>query len=170
MNRPVAIIIFLTFFVILAIAVIFPKKSELDSLLKKVDEKRADLQSKESYFSSLEKTYQDFEKYPEQLAKISSAFPQSSQFPALFDFLQKASSQTGMVLTNVSPLMGKLSSGSQEGSENVINLTVLGTYPNFREFLRVLENSSRMIEVENISFSVQEKSSEFSLKIKVYFY
>lgn len=170
MSRPIAIIICLTFAIISAIALVFPKKGELDSLNKKVNEKKSDLQSKEVYFASLEKTFQELENYPVQLSKISSAFPSSSQFPALFDFLQKASSQTGMVLTDVSPLSGKLGEKGESMNENAINLRVSGNYPNFRNFLKVLEESSRLIEVENISFNSQEKNPEFGLKIKVYFY
>ncbi|MDO8424539.1 MAG: type 4a pilus biogenesis protein PilO [bacterium] len=168
MNRPVTIIVCLTFAAIMAIALVFPKKGELDSSAKKVNEKKAELQSKEVYFTSLEKTSEEFGKYPTQLAKIASALPQTSQLPTLFDFLQKASSQTGMVLTNITPLTGKSSGGIEGVNDNSVNLVVSGTYPAFRDFLRVLEKSSRLIEIENISFSIREKAPEFNLKIKVY--
>ncbi|MBI4101747.1 MAG: type 4a pilus biogenesis protein PilO [Candidatus Nealsonbacteria bacterium] len=170
MNRPVAIIICLTTAIILMIALVFPKKGDLDSLVKKVNEKKAELQSKEEYFASLGQTAEDFKKYQQPLAKIGSALPQSSQLPALFDFLQKASSQTGMVLTNISPLVAK-ASGIEGGiNENSVNLVVTGTYPAFRNFLSVLEKSSRLIEVQTASFSIQEKIPEFNLRIKVYSY
>lgn len=169
MNRPVIVIICLTAAIILAIALVFPKKEDLDSVLKKVNEKKAELQSKENYFASLGQTAEDFKKYQEPLAKIGSALPQSSQLPALFDFLQKASSQTGLVLTNISPLAQK-PSGIEGISEHSINLVVNGTYSAFRNFLSVLEKSSRLIEVGSVSFSIQEKTPEFNLRIKVYSY
>lgn len=171
MNRPVTIIVCLTFAIILGIAFVFPKKGDLDSLTKKIVEKKAELQSKEIYFASLGKTSQEFEKYPTQLAKIASALPQSSQLPALFDFLQKASSQTGVVLTSITPASAGKSSGGSEGlNENAVNLVASGTYSDFQDFLKTLEGSSRLIEVENISFSIREKVADFSLKIKAYYY
>lgn len=169
MNRPIAIIICLTAAIILAIALVFPKKDDLDSLIKKVNEKKAELQSKEDYFASLRQTDEDFKKYQGSLAKIGSALPPSSQLPALFDFLQKASSQTGMVLTNINPLTGK-PSGMEGISEHSINIVVSGTYSAFRNFLSVLERSSRLIEVGTASFSIQEKTPEFNLRIKAYSY
>lgn len=171
MNRPIAIIVCLTAAIILAIALVFPKKGDLDSLNKKVSDKKSELRSKEDYFSNLEKTSNALEKYPTQLAKIGSALPQISQLPALFDFLQKAASQTGMVLTSITPaFLAEKSLGAEELNSSTVTLIVLGDYPAFRDFLRLLENSSRIIEAENISFSTQEGFPKFDLKIKTYSY
>ena len=54
-----------------------------------------------------------------------------------------------------------------------MSLSLSGTYSAFKDFLRALEGSSRMIEVENISFSASEKISEpisFSVRIKTHSY
>lgn len=169
MNRSIATIVCLTAAIILAIALVFPKKGDLDSSNKKVSEKKAELQSKEEYFASLAKTSRELERYPSQLAKIGSALPASSQLPALFEFLQKAASQTGLVLTSISPLSLGQAAESRGGlADSAINLQVAGSYPAFRDFLSVLENSSRLIEIENIAVSVREAGSEFGLRIKAY--
>jgi len=55
--------------------------------------------------------------------------------------------------------------------ETVFSIEVAGSYDSLKNFLSVFEKSSRLIEVENISFSKPEKEEEsftFNLKLKTY--
>lgn len=179
MPRPLAIIIGLILLLALGIAVIFPKYQNLNLLQLKVKEKEAELQSEKEYFSNLSEISEKLKKYEESLSKINSALAAEPRLPALFNFLQTAASQNGLVLKKIaptlpSPLKEELveEGWSLEIRETGINLAVAGSYSSFKNFLSTLEKTARMIELESISFSTVEEVGpiNFNLRIKVYSY
>jgi len=179
MPRPLAIIIGLILLVALGIAVVFPKYQNLNLLQSKVKEKEATLQSEKEYFSNLSDISEKLKKYEESLSKINSALAAEPGLPALFNFLQTAASQNGLVLKKIAPTLPSslkeelVKEGwSPEIRETGINLTVAGYYPSFKNFLSTLEKTARMIELESISFSASEEAGpiDFNLRIKIYSY
>jgi Tfp pilus assembly protein PilO len=179
MPRPLAIIIGLIVLVALGIAVVFPKYQNLNLLQLKVKEKEAEFKSGKEYFSNLDDISEKLKEYEENLSKINSALAAEPGLPALFNFLQTAASQNGLVLRKIastlpSPLKEELvkEGWSPEIRETGINLIVTGSYPSFKNFLSTLEKTARMAEVESISFSASEEAGpvDFNLRIKIYSY
>jgi Tfp pilus assembly protein PilO len=179
MSRPFAIIIGLILLVALGIAVVFPEYQNLNLLQLKIREKEAEFQSGKEYFSNLDNISEKLKEYEESLSKINSALAAEPGLPALFNFLQTAASQNGLVLRKIaptlpSPLKEELvkEGWSPEIRETGINLIVTGSYPSFKNFLSVLEKTARMVEVESISLSILEEEGpiDFNLRIKVYSY
>jgi Tfp pilus assembly protein PilO len=179
MPRPLLIIIGLFLMLILAVGFTFPKYKNLTLLQLKVKEKESELQLEKEYFSQLAETSEKLKKHEESLSKINSALSPDPRLPALFNFLQAAASQNGLVLKKIAPSPTNpleeelLKEGwSPETRETGANLTVSGSYPSFKNFLFTLEKTSRMIETENISFLSPEEEGpiDFSLRIKVYSY
>lgn len=179
MPRPFAIIIGLILLVALGIAVVFPKYQNLNLLQLKVKEKETELQSEKEYFSNLSEISEKLKKYEESLSKINSALAAEPDLPSLFNFLQTAASQNGLVLKKIAPTLPSplkeelIEEGwSPKIQETGINLTVAGSYSSFKNFLSTLEKTARMIELESISFSASEEAGpiDFNLRIKVYSY
>lgn len=179
MPRPLLIIIGLFLMLILAVGFTFPKYKNLILLQLKVKEKESELQLEKEYFSQLAETSEKLKKYEESLSKINSALSPDPRLPALFNFLQAAASQNGLVLKKIAPSPTNplkeelLKEGwSPETRETGVNLTVAGAYSSFKNFLSTLEKTSRMIEIENISFSSPEEGGpvDFNLRVKVYSY
>ena len=172
MSRPIIIVISFSLTLILGVGLVWPKYQDLKTLEKKNEEKRAEIRGREEYLQELKKTAEILQNYQIQLAKIDSALPSVPDLPVLFDFLQKVSSQSGLVLKAVSPPTSRLSLDFEGIKETELTLLVSGNYSSFKNFLSILEKTSRLIEVESISFSGAEKetSLNFNLKIKVYSY
>ena len=60
-----------------------------------------------------------------------------------------------------------------EIKETRINFLLVGSYPDFKNFLFILEKSARLIDVENISFALPKEKEglfNFNITIKVYSY
>lgn len=148
--------------------------------------------------------------YLDELSKIGSALPSGTSMPSFLKFLQESSAQSGLLLRSIDPSTNvysqesnskelKVSSPSEgslpaENSPPVLNnspkesnlkelkvsLDLEGSYSSFKNFLSVLENSSRLIDTESISFTLadssktengQEKtSSSFKLQIRAFSY
>lgn len=163
--------------VIMAIMVLWPAFQELQIAQKKVEARKEAIQDKENYISSLSQIKTELEEYQEEMAVINASLPDKpSCAPALsplFNYLQKISSQSGLIFRSVAPFTISSSKDFSRLQETVSGIEVVGSYSSFKSFLYALENSSRLIQVENISFSKpeeEEKTFIFELKLKTYSY
>lgn len=170
-NQPLIIAISLFLTLLLGIGFLWPKYQDLKDIQQKIKNQQAELQSREEYFSGLISISEELKKYQDSLSKINSALPEDPLLPSLCDFLQKAASQSGLVLKGISP---SLASPLKELSgiwETSLSLQLEGSYSSFKNFLSIIEKSARLIEVENISFSTEKETpTTFHLRIKVYSY
>jgi len=158
-----------------------PKYQALNVLKNQVSANQLELDSREKYFQELQQTSEEIKQYQENLSKIDTALPPDPDLANLFNFFQKISSQSGLTL-------GKIGAGTtvavegQEIKETRTSINVTGSYTALKNFIQSLENSARLIEIENISFTSvkpggqnEEKKEEkdvfsFTLAIKVYSY
>ncbi|MDI6602654.1 MAG: type 4a pilus biogenesis protein PilO [Patescibacteria group bacterium] len=171
MSRPFIIVFFLSLVLILGRGFVWPKYQELKFLEQRNEEKRVEIEGRKEYLQDLNKAAKVLKNYQNQLTKIDSALPSDSHLVVLLNFLQKATSQSGLVLKDIQPSTSRPSLDVEGIKENELSLVVAGTYTSFKNFLSTLEMSSRLIEVESISFSSsKEDIQDFNLKIKVYSY
>jgi Tfp pilus assembly protein PilO len=169
-KRFFIIIVFLSFALILGRGLILPKYQKLRFFEQEIEKKRAEIERREEYLQELNKIAEILKDYQEQLAKIDSALPSNPDLEILLNFLQKTSSQSGLILKDIKPSVSRF---SEEGLREVeLSFAASGTYTSFKNFLSVLEKSARFIKVETISFSSlgKEGFSDFNFKIKVYSY
>lgn len=173
MSKPVINIIFIILALVFGIIFVLPKYQELDLWWQKIDRQEENIAKRKEHFQDLRNTAEELEDYSEQLTKINSALPSDPNLPVLFDFLQRAASQSGLYLKSISHLSTKSSSEIEGLEETTVSLTLSGLYPSLKEFLsKYQEVSSRLIEIESLSFSSdpEEGPREFNLGIKVYSY
>ena len=170
-NYPLIIAISLFLSLALGIGLVLPKYQELRALEEKIRDKKMEIASQEEYFSDLQKISEQLKEYQVPLAKIGQALPQNPSLPQLLDFFQKTGSQSGLVLKGISPAFTVPVEGISGVRQTSLSLALEGSYPSFKDFLSILENSARLIELENISFSSpKEGPFTFNIRIKVYSY
>ena len=165
-NKLIVTVGCLTLALVLGFTLTWPKYQAWQALRLNIEAKTTELHSQEEYFSQIKEISEELAKYTESLNKISSALPENTSLPSLFNFLQLTASQTGLVLEEIT--LGGVAEG-----EIRIACQLTGSYSAFKNFLLALENSARMIEVEEISFASPEKageSFEFSVQIKTHSY
>jgi Tfp pilus assembly protein PilO len=170
-KRFFIIIVFLSLVLILGRGLILPKYQKLRFFEQEIEKKRAEIEGREEHLQELNKMAEILKDYQDQLAKIDSALPSNPDLEVLLNFLQKTSSQSGLILKEINPPVSRPS--SEEGlKETELSFAVSGAYTSFKNFLSVLEKSARFIKLETISFSSPGKEgfSDFNLKIKVYSY
>lgn len=150
----------------------WPKYQEFSDLRSEFTRKEKEIVRKEKYFSQLETLSKKLEEYPEELSKIDSALSLDPSIPALFNFFQKTSFESGLILQGLS--LGKTSFSRELGGIQGISFSasVSGSYPAFKNFLSAIYKNSRIIEVESIGFSFPEEEDLFSfgLKLGTHFY
>lgn len=184
MPRLIFIFLCLLIVILIGFFLIWPEYQKFSTLRLEIKARETELGYIEEYFSKLQKLSQELKNYESQLTKLfSSLLPDSSLTAiSLINFIQRASSQNGLILkktesfTITSPKLPTTSPGVSQPQNKVKEISfgfeVSGSYSAFKNFLNILEKSAKIIEVENVSFSFAEKEEipTFKLKIKTYSY
>lgn len=142
---------------------------ELQGLTWQARQMKAELQGRKNYFTRLTEIYEELKEYPAEMEKIKSAFPVYSFLASALDFLQKTASQEGLILKKVE--FGNLSLvlDNPPVKSQAVRLEVAGSYGAFKSFARALENSSRLIKIDSLSFNLPEKEDIFLFSLNVSF-
>lgn len=157
-------IIILVAILLLLSTLLFKKYEALSYFRREIASKEKDLQSQEEYFQKLQNISDKLQENIDLIQKIDSALPPNPEIPELLSFIQRSASQTGLVLGDIN--LGSMVSGGNM-KETRVNFLVTGAYPHFREFLSLIENSSRLIEVGSIYFFYPEGGELFKFDLKI---
>ena len=158
--------------VLLVFVLVLPVYNGLSDLNAQIFEKETSLQSQQEYFDELIDISEEIEGQGEALEKISSAIPEGGDLANLMNYFQRSASKAGVSMENVSPAL-IASTQQKKIHANRVNLIISGEYYAFKSFLAIVEKSSRLIEIEDISFqSPTEEGDPFSFNIstRVYYY
>jgi len=181
MFRLIPIIsIFLLFFVVFGGYYLWwPQYQHFQDLRSGLAEKKAQLEQAEEYLSELKTLSNKLAGYKDELAKVDSALPLEPSIPALFNFIQKTSSENGLILKKINLAESSLEKIPEEERIQRISfsITVSGSYSAFKNFLSAIYKNARMIEVNSVDFSSSTTSEEggtglftFDLNLKTHCY
>jgi Tfp pilus assembly protein PilO len=171
MKYPRAIILlcFLAAIVILAVFLV-PTYYNLKNIQQKVAVKKTFLDNQNEYYRKLTEIAQKLSQETEVIQKIDTAIPNKIDFSSIVNFLDQTGQETGIIVQSVGAGNQGKKTGQERIRENNFSIILAGTYPAFKNFLYKLENSSRLFEIEDISFSSQRSGSDFfnyNIRLKV---
>lgn len=140
---------------------LLPKCQNLRDLQSKVQIKTGELREREEYYAGLKAIMDDLNYYRENLEKIGSALPVGADAAAMMDFAKNAAMNSGLAVkgieysgaagTSAAPDVAADPTLPEVSLKNyTISLKLSGSYGNFKSFLAVIENSSRLITVESL--------------------
>ena len=159
--------ILLGFSLVLGVFFLQPKYKEMETTQTNITNKEQEIKNLDKYYKELTFISEILDKHPQELAKIDSALPTNPPLPSLLKFLQKITSENGLILTSINFASAEPTVGTTNIKEIQASLELSGSYSSLKNFLKVLEKSSRLIEVDNISFSVsQDKGGNISEILK----
>lgn len=171
MNRIIIIVAGIVIAVTLGLVLVWPQYQKFQVLNSNIENKQEELRSREAYFSQVREISTKLQDYPEAFLKVSNALPDDPSLAPLASFLQTNSAQTGLILKKI-VLAGTVAPMDKKESFNETQLViqVSGSYEAFKNFLTLVENSARLIEVESISIEIPPKESKesptFTLDLK----
>lgn len=164
--NPKTITILVLFIFAGVVFVVFglPQIRSIQDIRSDVIEKKRDFTAMQEKFESTKGVIAQFQSIEEKdRALVLSALPKDLDLPNLLVRLERLISSSGLV------------SEAIEVRESVINVTVLGNYESLKVFLKELERSLRIFDVEDVSFAAPELTKEgagdfrFLLRIKTYY-
>jgi Tfp pilus assembly protein PilO len=168
-NYPILIIISFSLSLLLVFLLDWPRYQEFQNLEMEIVKAREELRSQESYYQEINRITDELVKYQDVLAVIDSALPEDHSLPELLNFIQRAASQSGLVVNQVSPFT-ITSDLEPDIVITRVNINMDGDYIDLKEFLHVVERSARFIEVNNVAFIFPEDESVFNFLVTVTVY
>ena len=114
------------------------------------------------------KIEQDF---GEELEKVEAGIPERVSLLSLLNFLQETAAHRGLRLSEIDSFHILDSTERPGMQETLLSFSLSGSYNGFKDFLRHIAESARLIAVQDINFSYQDEAHlDFTLTIKVYSY
>jgi Tfp pilus assembly protein PilO len=166
MNKSLIIPILLFIAFLSFVYLIMPEYDALDKAKQNRKERELELRSVENYYEKIQGHVDQLEEHKENLSKIDSALPNSASFSAVANFLQTASSESGVFLETISVKSSEVQSTPKKGedvgdkkelpsdvSRSLAEIQVYGHYDNFKNFIELIERSARFFEIRNINLS-----------------
>jgi len=161
---------------LIIVYIILPEFYNFNNLSLELETRNKEVESIEKYHQRIDNAFNELENYEQNLEKINSALPDNYSPSSLFNYLQKTSEENGMFLSSVSLAKNtgkkvedslKTEGERKEIKENYVNVSLIGSYNSFKTFLKSIEKSSRIIEVESILTKIEEEALNFILLLKV---
>lgn len=167
MPRILISIILFVITILIGIFLVWPNYLKFQNFQQQIKNKETELQYLEEYYQDLADLSEKLKGYQEELSKIDSALPESPDLPSFANFFQKTASENGLILKSLGSFSINPLAQKTEIKEISFSPELSGSYSSFKNFLKALEKSSRMIEVENISFSSPKEGEIFDFKLEI---
>lgn len=142
----------------------YEKLDRATEKMRELNEERAQLQEERNQFS------------PDDLDRLHKALPDNVDNVKLINDLNGIAERYNMTVRNARVVFETNSSGDIVVDENLhgvvsVQFSVSGPYQTFLSFLRKLEQSLRIVDITNISFSSSSTDSDFyeyQISLKTY--
>jgi len=155
-NKPVSGVIIIIITLIIVFLFALPQYEESKELQAKVAEKNAEYNGKSIYYQKISDLMLELENKQVALKKVESALPIDFSIASVAYFLQKKASESGLIIKsfNFSDTVSPNSAEQNKAIKDIsFNIDLAGNYQGLKNFLYSLEKSSRIFEINTISFA-----------------
>lgn len=161
-DRPIAIALILFMTVVFIFFLVMPEYKNFRILQLELGKKVAEYAAEYEYYSAIGKIYYDLQNRQEEIKKIDDALPTDPDVGKIIYFIQKTAIESGMTVKGL--FLSKSSSAKTAASKTIktneikdiiFSLNVSGGYTSLERFMISLEKSSRVFEINTISFASQ---------------
>lgn len=152
MNRPFVITGIVVIILVIVAFWVVPMYQDFQELSVELIEKEAELQNREDYFSEIQSLDNRLKAYEEELIKLHAALPNDSSLPSLYDLLQRLSSESGLVLRQISAVEDTKTVSEIAAQTIAVSLNLEGSYEGLKAFLERTQTASRLLNVTSVGF------------------
>ncbi len=143
---------------------VLPKYQESQDTKRQVEEKKNEIKNRAEYYAGLDAIMADLEYYQENMQKVDTAIPDNSDVAAMMNFAQAAAMQAGLAVKGIEHSGAAAVPASVSGEpvlgKYVVSIQLAGGYGNFKNFLSIIERSTRLIAVESAGVRADQEKEE----------
>jgi len=165
MNRPFVIIGIVVIALVTLAFWTFPVYQEYTALSVELTEKETELQNRENYFSQLGSLENYLGGFQDQLLKLNAAVPGDSALPSLYDLVQRMSSESGLVLRQISAVKDAKAVSGVQARTVAVSLNLEGSYEGLKTFLSRTQTAPRLLDVTSVGFVSPPAGTSFQFTI-----
>ncbi len=184
MKRIFAIPILILASFMMFLYVVLPQISAAGKAKEDFLKTEKEVNDRQQYFTGLKNSLEEIASYQDTLEKIEAALPGEISLASLIEFFNQKANNNGLVLKSLAPAIAPVSdegenndeqqSGTQQAEKNPAQyfmLVLSGGMSSFESFIKDIETSARLVDVESISLQqgLGEASSDISILVKVYY-
>jgi len=165
------ILISLVIAILVAGILLVPSISNFIRVKMDIAETRAKLETQNEFLNQLKLTKEAFLENVELVAKIENALPVGPDAASLLEFLDESAKRNGINLEDVTWL-DKNTASEGRIQDYLMSINFSGSYYAFKNFIKDIEKSSRIIDINQIEFVTHETGLpiEFKLYLKIHSY
>lgn len=166
------ILISLVITILIGIILLVPTLSNFIKVKTNIASADAKLETQTEYLAQLKATEKQLDQNAELVAKIENALPQGPDVASLLEFLDGSAKRNGINLEQVN-WMDKSKSSEERVVDYVMSIGFSGSYYAFRNFISDVEKSSRIIDIDQITFGSAKESGlpiDFKLYLRIHSY
>lgn len=157
-DRPIVIAILIIAIGLLIYFLVVPEYYRFLDTQEKLGIVKGEYEGKFAYYSEVERIFAELEDRRESLEKVENAITSEPQLADLMYFFNQKSIESGLIMKSIA--LSKVAPVAAESNikEIAFSLDTLGNYQGLKNFLSLMEGSSRLIQVGNLSFGSQAQS------------
>jgi Tfp pilus assembly protein PilO len=150
LDRPIAIALLSFAIILLLFFLVVPEYGVVKNLEYNLANEQAQYNAEFGYYSDISATYTKIQQDPGDIKKVDDALPDAPQLGELLYYFQKTASSDGLIFKD-----NVLSQSSvNNGVRNLVfSMDVTGSYDSLKNFVNDMEQSDRIFEVMNVSFT-----------------
>ncbi len=178
MKKDIFIPILLFAAFIVAVYFLFPQYSKYISSKQDIAALEKQIENRENRAVSAQETLNRLGKYKVSLEKVNSAFPAEISVANLLNILQEAAKKSGLSLENFKQNLALQKEKEKDKKNNgetkkervkkhYFNAGLKGTFPAFYSFIKEIESSARLIEIEKVF--IEKPGDKTFLNINILF-
>ncbi len=159
-DKPIIIVLTIFIILLLIFFLVSPEYRNFKTLQLELGVKKAEYNAEYEYYSQITQNYYNIQNNSEKIKKIDIALPSDPVLGDLVYYVQDEALKNGLILKSI--FLTKVPSASDEEKIKDIgfSLSLLGNYKALESFLNSLEKSSRLFEINGISFGAGSGSSQ----------
>ena len=145
---------------------VLPAYDQATDLRAAVADRAAILDNRSAIVSNLASFNKQYAEHASDIQRFAYIVPAVKSSPELVSTIQAIAGQNGLALTSIA-LAGNQTLDNAPYNTQTIDLSLSGTYLNFRSFLGALESNIRMIDVISVDANpTTDNSLNLSFRIK----
>lgn len=144
---------------------VLPQISDQETTKKSFLKTEQDVKNRQDYLNGLKNTLLEMAVYQETLQRIEASLPGEISLADLIGFFNQKAEENGLTLKSVAPV--QITSTSTQS----FSISLSGGISSFESFLKDLETSSRLVDVETVFLQkeIGESSMGINIQVKVYY-